>query len=1514
MVKLFIDIQLERSDIMNNELERFFNSINFKDTNNVFKDTKVLKVILKKKEELFEVNLLDENVIEYKSVAKLFSCAKNGINGDKKCIIKMNYHNVSKENIIEYTKALISELINKRPSLGSLKESNITLDDEIISIEVSTKNEQDLILKESKWFNTSLKNFGLGDFTITTIFNEENNESIIKEINAIKENGQEESAPTKEVANIILGKHIDGDVTSISNIIGDMKNVILEAYIFGKDNMERETINIITLKISDKTNSIMAKIFKKDKDEYKTVNKKVKEGGWYRFHGNIEFDNFSKDLVLAIRNMETIDTKDEVLKDDAEEKRVELHTHTMMSAMDGVVDAKSLVKHATKIGQKAVAVTDHNCCQAFPDLYHAVCDYNKGKEGDDRFKVLYGAEMNIVNDDVDLIFNNREYNLLEDTFVVFDTETTGFYAGSDQMIEIGAVKVHKGNIIDRFDELIDPKRPIPKKITELTFITDEMLKGKDSEENVTKRFLEWAGDLPMVAHNAKFDISFMKAACSKYNLGEFDKTVLDTMSLARMMHPEWNNHKLQTLTKKLDIPWDEEKHHRADYDAEGTAIAFYKLCKNLDDQNISTTTKLLENIDVEKLIRFAFPFHATMIAKNRDGLKNLFKIISIANTKYLYKNEQPKIPRNEVQKLREGLLIGSGCINGEIFDKALGKEDEELVNMMSFYDYIEVQPISTFMHLIGPERKFSNVYEAQEYLKRIIRVAKEAGKPVVATGDVHNLKKEDKIYREIIVNQKFNGKLHPLNRKGVEVPNMYLKTTGEMLEEFNFLDEDTRKEIVVTNTNKIADLCEEIEVIIETPAPFAPRIDKSVETMTDLVYTKARELYGDPLPINIEERLAKELYGDAIINACKTEIEDEKEAFKLVHDTILKGKEEVTNMVKKHLEEEGSDEELTKIAAKKLGGIIGANYDVIYLIAQKLVKHSNDEGFLVGSRGSVGSSFVANMMGITEVNSLPAHYRCTNCKHSIFLDDEGTPLGASYSCGFDLPDKKCPECGTKMFKDGHDIPFATFLGFNADKVPDIDLNFSDLNQASAHEYTKVLFGVDNVYRAGTIGTVAEKTAYGYVKGYCEDKGIIMRSIEIERLAKGCTGVKRTTGQHPGGIVVIPDYMEVFDFTPFQFPAEDPSSAWRTTHFDYHAIDADVLKLDILGHTDPTQLRMIQDLTGDDVTEVPLDDKDTMSIFTSTKALGVTKEQIMCDTGTLGVPEFGTPFTIQLVKDAKPTTFAELVKISGLAHGTDVWLGNAQELIQKNICPFKDVIGCRDDIMVELMNKGVPAIKAFKIMEFVRKGKAGKDPETWAGFVETLKEYEIPDWYIGSCQKIKYMFPKAHAAAYVTSAFRIAWYKVHKPLVYYATYFSTRFEDFDIDSMIKGYDAIKNKIIEIQSKGYEATNKDASVLETLKLALEAVSRGVKFKTIDIAKSDGKNFVMDEDDNALIMPFRTLDGLGDSVATKIIEERNIKPFYSVEDFQLRGKVNQTTVEKLRTLGIFDGMPESSQLSLF
>ena len=1435
------------------ELKRFFNSIMYEDKTNAFSDSKIDKVVINKKSDKFTVYLIVPKVLEKNIVEELFLATKNKINGQKEVDIVISYELINDDDILKYIKLEFEQIIKNRPSLVGLTDAKISVDNKKVIIEVANKIEQIEVEKEKETMLNNLARYGLKNIFIRVDLNKELEEQILK---SIKDTPKDIIVPKIEKSDIILGKHIDGDIELIDNILGDTKNVIIEAYVFGIDTMERENINIITLKISDKSNSILAKIFKRDKDEYHDVLKQIKEGSWYRFHGNIDFDNFAKDLVLSIRNLEKIESKDNKVVDLEEVKRVELHAHSFMSTMDAVVPQKELMKYALSLGHKAVAITDHNCLQAYPDLYHEVCAYNKAKDPKDHFKVLYGAELNVVSDDVNVIFNPQNYNLMDQVYVVFDTETTGFHPGHNQMIEIGAVKIKNNEIIDRFDMLIDPGRPLPQKIIDLTCITDEMLKGKESEENVTKKFLDWTQDLPMVAHNAKFDISFLSMAMQKYNLGEFKNTVVDTMSLARMLNPDWPNHKLQTLVRRYKIEWNEDEHHRADYDAQGTAYAFAKMAKILYDRNIETTMDIYNSVDQEELVKFSFPFHVTVLAKNKVGLKNLFKIISMANTKYLFKNDQPKIPRKYLSEHREGLLIGSGCVNGEIFEAALTKEDDELSQMMQFYDYIEVQPISHMSQLLQMESSgFKTTMDLQNHLSKIIRVAKEAGKMVCATGDVHNLREEDKIYREIICNQRTNGKLHPLNRPGIDIPNMSFKTTTQMLEEFSFLEKDKAYEIVVTNTNKIADQIEEIEVIIETGGvPFSPKIDNSKEIVQDMVYQKAKSLYGDPLPDLIKERIEQELKG-----------------------------------------------------------IIGGGFDVIYLIAQKLVKHSNDDGYLVGSRGSVGSSFVATMMGITEVNPLPAHYLCPNCKYSIFELD-GQALGSTYSSGFDLPDKTCPKCNHKLDKNGQDMPFATFLGFNADKVPDIDLNFSGEYQWKAHEYTKVLFGVDNVYRAGTIGTVAEKTAFGFVRGYCEDKSIVKRNIEIERLAKGCTGVKRTTGQHPGGIVVIPGYMDVYDFTPFQYPAEDTTSLWRTTHFDYHAIDQDVLKLDILGHDDPTMLRMLQDLSGLDVTKIDLGDKDTMKIFTGPEVLGVTKEQINCETGTLGVPEFGTKFVIGMLVDTKPKTFAELIKISGLSHGTDVWLGNAQDLIKNKICEFKDVIGCRDDIMVYLMYHNVEPIKAFKIMEFVRKGKASKDPDTWNEYVKIMQDADIPEWFIESCHKIKYMFPKAHAAAYVISAFRIAWFKVHMPIYYYASFLSIRCDDYDVESMIKGYDAVKAKIMEIQAKGYDASNKDKSLLETLQVALEMLARGFTFKNLDIEKSDGKNFVITEDKKSLIMPFKAIDGLGEQVAKTIIEERNKKPYYSIEDLQTRGKVNTSTLAKIRALGVLDNMPETSQLSFF
>ena len=1329
---------------------------------------------------------------------------------------------------------------------------------------------------------------------------------------------------------VLYGRLINDSFTRMDTIAEVNQTVTVEAYVFGSELREIKTkdgreFKILSLKLTDYTDSIYATLFMNGTEEVP----KIEDGKWYKIRGRVkEADKYNPDISLAILDINILEKQIEEVIDDAPVKRVELHAHTMMSQMDGVVTPDDLVKTAKKWGMRGVAVTDHNGCQAFPNVFNLIKGMNKGLDDKDKFLGIYGTELTLIDDTVNIVKRPTNTKLLDNTYVVFDLETTGFNAGGkDSIIEIGAVKLKDGMIIDRYDQLIDPEVEISERITSVTSITNEMVKGKPKEKESVIAFKEWIGDLPLVAHNAKFDTSFLEMAYKKYDLGELLNPVIDTLELSRTMDNTYARHSLSALVKRYNVPFDEESHHRADYDAEGTALVFAKMLTKLNNTNYELMTDLDKLVSKDEIHKYGRSFHVNLLCLNKTGLKNLFKIISLANTTYLYKT--PRILRSVIEEHREGLLVGSGCYESEVFIEARSKSEEELSNIISFYDYVEIQPLDLYSHLLE-SGDFGSKEELIEVVKKIIKVTEDSGKIVVATGDVHHLKPEDKIYREIIVNQKVpGGGRHPLARYN-KIPSYHFRTTREMLSDFAYLGDDKAYELVVTNTNKIADMISDIEVIIDTGGvPFSPRVKNDDGTyldcprvVTDLVYEKAESWYGSPLPYNIEERIAKELYGDIVFTAVKYNLGDnytDEVGFKTLHDVILKGsdntKEYVRDYLRKTIEEELTDEELEKKLKSSLGGVIGAGFDPIYLIAQRLVKKSNDDGFLVGSRGSVGSSFVATMMGITEVNSLPAHYRCPNCKHSIFNDDDGETLGSKYSCGIDLPSKKCPKCGEDMIKDGQDIPFATFLGFNADKVPDIDLNFSDLNQAATHEYTKVLFGVDNVYRAGTIGTVASKTAFGYVKGYCEDKNIVMRTAEVERLSLGCTGVKRTTGQHPGGIVVIPDYMDVFDFTPFQYPADDPNSAWRTTHFDYHKIEDCVLKLDILGHSDPTQLRMIGETTGMDVTKVPLDDKETMGIFLSPKPLGVTPEQIMCNTGTLGIPEFGTKFTISMVEDTKPKTFAELIKISGLSHGTDVWVGNSQDLVRNGVVPFSEVIGCRDDIMVYLMYNGLEPIKAFKIMEFVRKGRASKpkDHEQWLEYVDLMKKEGIADWYIDCCAKIKYMFPKAHAAAYVISAFRIAWFKVHMPVHYYASWFSSKATDFNIDAMISGYDAIKNTLIEIQNKGNDATNKDAGVAESLHLALEASARGIKFLNVDLYESNAKTF-KPKDDTSMYPSFTSIDGLGEAVANNIVEEREKRPFISIEDFQVRCKVSSTMIEKMRLMGIFKGMPESNQLSLF
>ena len=1525
-----------------NKLVRFFNAINFSEENKIFfKNASLKEVLLDRRINKMTI-IIEMNELVPVDVFKELCQKGITLEGADKVHFKFILENNNKY-FIDYFNYYFDILVDACPMLISIDRNKITFNETEINIEVLNKLEKEKIESLSEKIEIFLSDMGFDEVTINTFINEEAREQFKKELNTTVE-----VIENKQNKKVIKGNPISGEESEIKNLITNEDKVVLIAKIFGLESKSTQSgWFIITLKLTDYTDSIMANIFTKKEEEFNYLLDNVKKGKWYKFKGNIKYNTRSNDYEFGINDIETYEKKENKLVDDAEVKRVELHAHTMMSQMDGLTKLDlgdhtcELVSRAIEMGYRGVAITDHNGCQAFPIAYQIISGYNKKQEDPSKkFTGIYGTELTLVEDMIKIVVRPDDRELETQEYVVYDTETTGFNAASgDQMIEIGAVKIKDGVITDRFDEFINPGRHIPDKITELTLITDEMVKDADNEEIVTKRFLDWVGDCPLVAHNAKFDISFIEMAMKKYGLGEFKSCVIDTLELSRALDQGYARHSLSALVKRYSVPFDEEAHHRADYDAEATALVFHKMLKKLISQNYHTINDLDKLISKDEVHKFGRTYHFNAIALNRTGLKNLFKIISLANTTYFHKT--PRILRSKLNELREGLLIGSGCYESEVFTEARSKDGQELTNIINFYDYVEVQPPEVYDHLLQLG-DFANIYELKNHIKKVVEAVEEAGKICVATGDVHHFTREDKIYREIIVNQKVpGGGRHPLAKNDIKnIPSQHFRTTNEMLNDFDFLEPETAKRIVVENTNKICDMVTEFEVIIDTKGiPFSPRVKADdgesyldcPRVVTDLVFTKAKDWYGDPLPHNIEERISKELYGDIVFNYWNNKIKEENpniteeelenETFKQLHKTVLEGFDKVKEIVAIHVkskwtEEDGemTDEAVSKKVKKELGGIIGGGFDPIYLISQRLVKHSNDEGYLVGSRGSVGSSFVATMMGITEVNPLSAHYRCLKCKHSIFEDEEGNQLGATYSSGFDLPDKKCPHCGELMKKDGQDMPFATFLGFNADKVPDIDLNFSDLNQASAHEYTKVLFGVDNVYRAGTIGTVAEKTAYGFVRGYFEDKGIFdKRSCEIERLAMGCTGVKRTTGQHPGGIVVVPDYMGVSDFTPFQYPADDINSPWRTTHFDYHAIDSNLLKLDILGHSDPTQLRMIQDLSKTDVLAVPLDDKDTMSIFTSTEVLGVTNEEIMCPTGTLGIPEFGTPFTIGMVAETKPTTFAELVKISGLSHGTDVWLGNAQDLIKNNIVPFKEVIGCRDDIMVYLMYKGVKPIKAFKIMEFVRKGKASKDKEAWEEHRKTMEEAGIESWFIDSCQKIKYMFPKAHAAAYVTSAFRIAWYKVHMPSYFYASWFSTKATDFDIEAMIKGYDAIKERIIEIKNKGYDATNKENGVVECLNVALEMAARKIKVQPFDLYESKGTTFDVKED-GTLVPPFITIDGLGETVAMNIENEAKKHKFISIEDFQNRCKVSQTLVDKLKTMGLFNGMPESSQLSLF
>ena len=1187
-----------------------------------------------------------------------------------------------------------------------------------------------------------------------------------------------------------------------------------------KNDKER---TLISFNMFDGTCTIGCKAFvptAKSKD----IIGRISKAKGLRIEGNAKYSTYSHEVeILANTIIESVGFKFEERMDKADTKRVELHMHTQMSQLDAITPCADLIERAVKWGWKSIAITDHGVVQAFPDAHKLLEKKNYD------IKVLYGVEAYFCPDKDPCVVNSKGQSI-DTEYCVFDLETTGISHITEKITEVGIIKIKNGEVIDTFESFVNPEKPIPEEVVNVTHITDDMVKDAPTIDKLMPKILEFMKGSVLVAHNADFDIGFMKHNCEQLGL-EFEFSHIDTLRLAKAIYPEFGRYRLGYIAEKLGIKVDVA--HRALDDVKTLVAVFKEMILKAKD-NKAEKIDDFDNV-FETDFRKLPTYHMIILAQNYVGLKNLYKLVSFSHLDYFYK--KPRILKSMLDKYREGLIVGSACEAGELYRAIVAdRPDEDLEEIASYYDYLEIQPLANNQYLIN-EGQVEGWDQLKEFNKKIVALGDKLGKPVVATCDVHFMDPQDEIYRRILqAGQKYEDADN-------QAP-LYLRTTEEMLEEFSYLGEEKAYEVVVENTNKIADMCEKIKPI--SPEKCPPHIPGCEEDIKNIAYKKAYELYGDPLPEIVQTRLDKEL-----------------------------------------------------------NSIISNGYSVMYIIAQKLVWKSNEDGYIVGSRGSVGSSLVAFMTGITEVNSLQPHYRCGKCKYSDFTD-------YGIGNGYDLPDKYCPKCGELLIKDGMDIPFETFLGFNGDKEPDIDLNFSGEYQAKAHKYTEVIFGKGTTYKAGTVGTVAEKTAFGYARGYYEDRNIRKPNAEIARVSAGCVGVKRTTGQHPGGIIVVPKGREIYEFTPVQHPADDSGSDIITTHFDYHSIDGNLLKLDILGHDDPTVIRMLQDISGIKPQDIPLDDKDTMSIFNSTDALGVTPEQIRSEVGTYGIPEYGTKFARGMLVDTRPTTFDELIRLSGLSHGTDVWLGNAQTLIEEGTVTLKEAICCRDDIMVYLMKQGLPPDKAFKIMETVRKGKALKDPAKWEEFKEIMHKYNIPDWYIKSCEKIKYMFPKAHAAAYVTNAFRIAWFKVHMPLAYYAAYYSIRAKAFDAEWMINGIEKVDQKMKEIDDLGNNATPKDKEMYDDLEIVREMYLRGIKFLPVNLYKSHSTKFLIE--DGMLRPPLSSIAGLGTVAAESIYQARLEEEFESIEDLQVRSKIGKSVTELLDKFGCLKGMTQSNQLSLF
>ena len=1238
---------------------------------------------------------------------------------------------------------------------------------------------------------------------------------------------------------ILYGRDFDDEVTAIEQIESPIGEVVINGMIRSIETREiRNERTILSIVVTDFTDSIVVKMFARN-EQLPDLYEFIKKGNFLKIKGIASMDKYDQEITIAnVSGIRKGSDNRSVRNDLSLHKRVELHCHTKMSDMDGVSYAKDIIKQAISWGHKAIAITDHGVVQAFTEAYHTMQDlefkYNKKGEKLD-FKVIYGVEAYLVDDTRKIVINPAGQDF-KGEFVVFDLETTGFSALVDRVIEIGAVKIKNNEIVDRFSTFVNPQIPISFRIENLTGINDQMVMNSGTIEQILPDFIEFCKGCVMVAHNAEFDMSFIINNAEKMGI-EFAPTYIDTVLLSQFLIPALHNYKLDTLTKHLNVVLD--NHHRAVDDAEATAHIFLKLVQMLYERDIYTLDKLNEEgtLDDES-IKKLHQYHCIILASNEMGRINLYRLVSASHLQYF--NRFPKIPKSLVNKYREGLIIGSACEAGELFRAMVnGRSDAEIARIVNFYDYLEVQPIGNNSFMIEKEDYYvKDEEDLRDLNRRVISLGEKFDKPVVATCDVHFLNPEDEIYRRIIMAGK--GFDDADNQ-----PPLYLHTTEEMLSEFDYLGNDKAYEIVVTNTNKIMDMCEKISPVRPDKRP--PVIENSDQMLRNICHNRAHEIYGPELPQIVTERLEREL-----------------------------------------------------------NSIISNGYSVMYIIAQKLVWKSNDDGYLVGSRGSVGSSLAATMAGITEVNPLSPHYLCPECFYVDFDSEEVKKFAGGAGC--DMPDKVCPNCGHKLNKLGFDIPFETFLGFKGNKEPDIDLNFSNEYQSKAHAYTEVIFGKGQTFKAGTIGTVAEKTAYGYVLKYLEERGRVKRRCEIERIAEGCIDIRRTTGQHPGGIVVLPIGDEIHSFTPVQHPANDVKSGIVTTHFDYHSIDHNLLKLDILGHLDPTMIRMLQDLTGIDPLEIPLDSREVMSLFKDTSALGITPEDIGgCKLGALGIPEFGTDFAMQMLIDTKPQYFSDLVRIAGLSHGTDVWLGNAQTLLKEGKATISTAICTRDDIMIYLIQKGLESELAFTIMEKVRKGK-GLTPE-WE---QIMREHGVPDWYIWSCNKIQYMFPKAHAAAYVMMAWRVAYCKVFYPLAYYAAYFSIRATAFSYELMCQGKEKLEGYMHEYEKRKDELSKKEQDTYKDMRLVQEMYARGFEFLPLDIYKSEPHHFQIV--DGKLLPALNTIDGLGDNAAVAIAEAAKDGIFLSKDDFRERTKVSKTTIELMSDLGLFGDMPESNQLSLF